>query len=148
MKRLPPLYVTRPPGYRLQSQAVAMEVLFELVNHFSVSTHPAGLVNDDTVLERLAEITAYIEAHHREKIVLEDIASRFYLSREYFSRFFRQNMGVTFSRYVNQVRLMHIYHDLCSTGRALWNWRKSTGLQIISCLTECFGRFMGVSPVM
>ena len=42
LKRLPPLYVTRPPGYRLQSQAVAMEVLFELVNHFSVSTDPAG----------------------------------------------------------------------------------------------------------
>lgn len=96
------LYVTRPPGYRLQSQAVAMEVLFELVNHFSAAEDFAGAVNDETVLERLAEMTAYIEEHHAEKISLEEIASHFYLSREYFSRFFRQNMGVTFSRYVTR----------------------------------------------
>lgn len=146
LKRLPPLYVTRPPGYRLQSQAVAMEVLFELVNHFSVSTDPAGLVNDDTVLERLAEITAYIEAHHREKIVLEDIASRFYLSREYFSRFFRQNMGVTFSRYANQVRLMHIYHDLCSTGEGVMELAEKHGFANYKLFNRMFWEIYGCKP--
>lgn len=146
LKRLPPLYVTRPPGYRLQSQAVAMEVLFELVNHFSVSTDPAGLVNDDTVLERLAEITAYIEAHHREKIVLEDIASRFYLSREYFSRFFRQKMGVTFSRYVNQVRLMHIYHDLCSTGEGVMELAEKHGFANYKLFNRMFWEIYGCKP--
>ena len=80
------------------------------------------------ILERLAEITAYIEEHHREKITLEDIASNFYLSREYFQPiFFRQNSGVTFSRYVNQVRLMHIYHDLCSTGEGVMELAEKHG---------------------
>ena len=123
-----------------------MEVLFELVNHFSVSTDPAGLVNDDTVLERLAEITAYIEAHHREKIVLEDIASRFYLSREYFSRFFRQNMGVTFSRYVNQVRLMHIYHDLCSTGEGVMELAEKHGFANYKLFNRMFWEIYGCKP--
>lgn len=49
-------------------------------------------MNDDTVLERLAEITAYIEAHHREKIVLEDMLHPVLSEQEYFSRFFRQKV--------------------------------------------------------
>ena len=93
LKRLPPLYVTCPWGTACRARRWLWKCFFELVNHFSTAADSTGLVNDDTILERLAEITAYIEEHHREKITLEDIASNFYLSREYFSRFFRQNMG-------------------------------------------------------
>ena len=146
LKRLPPLYVTRPPGYRLQSQAVAMEVLFELVNHFSAAEDFAGAVNDETVLERLAEMTAYIEEHHAEKISLEEIASHFYLSREYFSRFFRQNMGVTFSRYVNQIRLMHIYHDLCSTGEGVMELSEKHGFANYKLFNRMFREIYGCKP--
>lgn len=146
LKRLPPLYVTRPPGYRLQSQAVAMEVLFELVNHFSAAEDFAGAVNDETVLERLAEMTAYIEEHHAEKISLEEIASHFYLSREYFSRFFRKNMGVTFSRYVNQIRLMHIYHDLCSTGEGVMELSEKHGFANYKLFNRMFREIYGCKP--
>ena len=146
LKRLPPLYVTRPPGYRLQSQAVAMEVLFELVNHFSAAEDFAGAVNDETVLERLAEMTAYIEEHHAEKISLEESASHFYLSREYFSRFFRQNMGVTFSRYVNQIRLMHIYHDLCSTGEGVMELSEKHGFANYKLFNRMFREIYGCKP--
>ena len=46
---------------------------------------------------------------------LEEAAQKLGLSREYFCRFFKQSLGVTFTRYVNQIRLIHIYHDICNT---------------------------------
>ncbi len=52
----------------------------------------------------------YIELLHKEPVSLEEIASHFYLSREYFGRFFRKNMD----------------------------------LLIISCLTRCSVKSMGV----
>ena len=103
-------------------------------------------MNDETVLERLAEMTAYIEEHHAEKISLEEIASHFYLSREYFSRFFRQNMGVTFSRYVNQIRLMHIYHDLCSTGEGVMELSEKHGFANYKLFNRMFREIYGCKP--
>ena len=115
LKGLPPLYVMHPTGYKLKSQAIAMEIFFELVNQFAETGEWVQKPEKRENLERMEEIIEYIELHHKELISLESIAAHFYLSREYFSRFFRKNMGVTFTRYVNQVRLMHIYQEICNT---------------------------------
>ena len=89
LKGLPPMYVMHPVGYRLKSQAIAMEVFFELLNHFATREEHVQTSERNTILERLGEITEYIELHYKEQISLEEIASHFYLSREYFSRFFK-----------------------------------------------------------
>ena len=115
LKVLPPIYVTQPIGFKLKSHAVAMEVFYELLHHFAKWEEEPVMTERSADMERMGEIITYIDRHHREPISLESISSEFYLSREYFSRFFKKNMGVTFSRYVNQLRLTHIYHDICNT---------------------------------
>ena len=47
-----------------------------------------------------------------EEISLQDAADELGLNREYFCRFFKQNTGISFIRYVNQVRINHIYQEL------------------------------------
>ena len=61
LKKLPPLYVMQPVGYKLKSQAVAMEVFFELLNHFSSRESQVQATGKTEILERLGEITEYIE---------------------------------------------------------------------------------------
>lgn len=146
LKRLPPLYVTQPLGYYLQSQAIAMEVLFEVINHFAERRPDSVVTEKDSGLDRLAEITDYIEEHYKEQILLEDISSHFYLSREYFSRFFKKNMGVTFSRYVNQVRLMHIYYDICNTGDGIMELAEKHGFTNYKLFNRMFHEIYGCSP--
>lgn len=146
LKELPPLYVIQPTGYRLKSQAIAMEIFFELLNHFSYQEEKRQISEKDTVLERLGNITEYIELHHREQISLEDISSHFYLSREYFSRFFKQNMGVTFSRYVNEVRLMHIYQDICNTQKGVMELAEEHGFTNYKLFNKMFHETYGCSP--
>lgn len=146
LKILPPLYVMRPAGYRLKSQAVAMEVFYELLNHFSDKERNVQLTEKDTILERLGEITEYIELHHREQISLEKIAGHFYLSREYFSRFFKKNMGVTFSRYVNEVRLMHIYQDICNTQKGVMELAEEHGFTNYKLFHNMFCEIYGCLP--
>lgn len=146
LKRLPPLYVTRPRGYRLLSQAITMEILFQLLNHFAVPRETMDITGDEEGLKRLADITAYIEEHHSSKISLEEIAEHFYLSREYFSRFFKQNMGVTFSRYVNQIRLMHIYHDLSNTSDGVMELVEKHGFTNYKLFNKMFQEIYGCKP--
>lgn len=146
LKKLPPLYVMHPTGYKLKSQAVAMEVFFELVNQFAVQDEGLKKTEKLENLERLEEIIEYIELHHKEPIALEDIASHFYLSREYFSRFFRKNMGVTFSRYVNQVRLMHIYQEICNTQSGIMELAEKHGFTNYKMFHKMFLEIYGCTP--
>lgn len=146
LKGLPPMYVMHPVGYRLKSQAIAMEVFFELLNHFATREEHVQTSKHNTILERLGEITEYIELHYKEQISLEEIASHFYLSREYFSRFFKQNMGVNFLRYVNQVRLMHIYQDICNTQKGILEIAEENGFTNYKLFNRMFHEIYGCSP--
>lgn len=146
LKELPPLYVTQPIGYKLESQAVAMQIFYELINHFAERTEFIVDAESNSAQERLGEIITYIEEHHAEQISLESISSHFYLSREYFSRFFKKNMGVTFSRYVNQVRLMHIYHDICNTQDGIMELAERHGFTNYKLFNKMFHEIYGCTP--
>ncbi|SMF91066.1 two-component system, response regulator YesN [Paenibacillus uliginis N3/975] len=51
------------------------------------------------------DIARYLEHSYHEEISLQDIASRFFLSREYISRKFRQEFGVTLSDFLGRIRI-------------------------------------------
>ena len=113
---------------------------------FPIQRTAITLREDDTRLERLSEITDYIEEHHTERLSLEEVSGRFYLSREYFSRFFKENMGVTFSKYLNQIRLMHIYHDLCSTKENILDITEKHGFTNYKLFNKMFQETYGCKP--
>ncbi|GAA0405994.1 response regulator [Paenibacillus motobuensis] len=51
------------------------------------------------------DIAKYLEQHYSEEISLQDISSRFFLSREYISRKFKQEFGVTVLDYLSSIRI-------------------------------------------
>ena len=104
-----------PAAMRLGSDAIVMEILFHLINHFSYQLPASQIPGTAKNQERLQEILLYVEENYRHPILLEDIAGKFGLNREYFCRFFKQQMGINFTRHVNQVRISHIHHDLVAT---------------------------------
>lgn len=118
----------------------------KLLSAFSYSKTAITLREDDIRLERLAKITDYIEEHHEERISLEEVSGHFYLSREYFSRFFKENMGVTFSKYLNQIRLMHIYHDLSSTKENVLEITEKHGFTNYKLFNKMFQETYGCKP--
>lgn len=143
LKELPPLYIMQPVGYKIKCHGIAMEIFFELLNSFGEKRDPVQKSEKKDVLERLGEITEYIENNHAETISLEDIASYFYLSREHFSRFFKQNMGVTFTHYLNQVRLMHIYQEICSTQTGILELAEKHGFTNYKLFNRMFHEVYG-----
>lgn len=143
LKKLPPLYIMQPVGYKIKNHAIAMEVFFELLNTFGEKKVLVKKTEKNDILTRLGEITDYIDLHHAEVITLEDIASHFYLSREYFSRFFRKNMGVTFTHYLNQVRLMHIYQDICNTQVGIMELTERHGFTNYKLFNKMFREIYG-----
>lgn len=53
----------------------------------------------------MSEIARYMDAHYQEDLSLRQIAARFYLSREYISRKFKQQFGLNWSEYLGKLRI-------------------------------------------
>ncbi|MCA1061816.1 response regulator [Rossellomorea sp. AcN35-11] len=53
----------------------------------------------------MQQIEEYLQQHYQHDIHLQEIADRFYLSREYISRKFKQDYGATITDYVTSIRM-------------------------------------------
>lgn len=146
MKELPRMYIMHPTGYQMKCEAIVMEVLFLLVNEFSVREMRTESTKDIRVRERLDEINAYVKEHYMEPVSLEGISSELGLSREYFCRFFRQHMGITYARHVNLVRLIHIYDDITGTQDNITVIAEKHGFTNYRMFTRMFREIYGCTP--
>ena len=112
----------RPDGYVLRFNSLLFEMLFQLYHNFSVKIFHADLSHKEKDLNRLTHVLDYTNQNYNRPISLEEIsgiafleADALGLNKEYFCRFFKKHMGLTFLEYQNEVRLSHIYHDLITT---------------------------------
>lgn len=145
-KELVPLYVNEPTGYRLKTESIVLEILYCLVQHFSIPTSPWEQVGLEPEQSRIQKILSYIEEHYTESISLEKIATEFGLSREYFSRLFHKTLGITFSQHVNRVRIAHFYHDLVTGDAPIMELLDRNGLTDYKLFSRMFREIYGHTP--
>ena len=108
-------WISRQPGYRILCESLVLRILYELVAHFSIPLYRDDLPEPTREQRRIREIVDYIGENYDRPISLDEISDHFGLSSEYFSRLFTQKIGIPFKKHLNQVRLSHIYHDLCAS---------------------------------
>ena len=102
-------------GYYLKFNSLVFEPLYKLVTGFKSVSDPVSRKKTDRNIQRLGIVIQYVRQHYAENITLNDAAETIDLNREYFARFFRKYMGMTFMDYVFAVRLEHVYHDILTT---------------------------------
>ena len=145
LKQLAPLYVLQPLGYKIKSHAIAMYIFYELFHNFAYK-HGESALQKTEIPERLSEIITYIDEHHQEAISLESISEHFYLSREYFSRYFKKHLGVSFLTYVNQIRLSHIYREITTSDIGIMEASEKHGFTNYKLFNRMFKEIYGCTP--
>ncbi|MDO4926044.1 MAG: AraC family transcriptional regulator [Turicibacter sp.] len=109
------LYSHKVNGYNLKANSIIFDLLFILVSQFGhYSTHRNNS-QTDKYFDRLDVIIKYIKEHYTESIDLNTVSNLVGLNPEYFSRFFKKYMGVTFLKYLNSIRLEHVHQELLNT---------------------------------
>lgn len=116
LEKLRQLYeAPRSDGFLLIFNSIVYDLLYKLVTNFKSAADPTLKKKTDRNIQRLGVVIQYANQHYAENITLNDAAKTIALNREYFARFFRKYMGMTFMEYVFAVRLEHIYHDILTT---------------------------------
>ena len=146
LKKLTVLYVNQQNTYQLRSRSIILEILADLIERFSEPVMPAtGYVRMSNV-ERLEQVCDYVEHNYKEEITLQDAADELGLNREYFCRFFAQNMGISFVKYVNQVRVNHIYQDILYTEDSIQEIMERHGFYNQKLFYKTFKEHYGCTP--
>ena len=150
MEDLLRLYITDKPAWQMESEGIILQVLAQLIRHFSRKSAPdeIGLSSADrTSFNRIRDVITYVEEHFREPISLQDIAGHLSLGREYFCcRFFKKNMGMSFLRYLNEVRISHVYRDLEQTDAPIAEIAEKNGFHNQKLFNRTFREVYGCTP--
>lgn len=149
MEALLRLYITDKPAWQMESEGIILQVLAQLIRHFSRKSAPdeIGLSSADrTSFNRIRDVITYVEEHFRDPISLQDIAGHLGLGREYFCRFFKKNMGMSFLRYLNEVRISHVYRDLEQTDAPIAEIAEKNGFLNQKLFNRTFREVYGCTP--
>lgn len=102
----------KPDGGMLRFNSLLFEVMFMLYNTFALHIHQGGSDRRGYELSRLVPVLSYADKNYNRPISIEEISNIAGFQPNYFCRFFKKCMGVTFLEYQNELRLSHIYRDL------------------------------------
>lgn len=92
------------------------------------------------------KILSYIETHSDQKLTLEAIAAELNYSKFYMARIFKENTGVTVSKYIQGRRLEEAAGKLAQTARPAVEIALEAGYGSQQAFTRAFHRKYGCTP--
>lgn len=96
--------------------------------------------------DALYKISEYLNEHYQEKIVLDDLVEKIFLSRTYLSKIIKEELGISFVDYLNQIRIEKSKALLTNSNLSLTDIAVSVGFQEQSYFTKVFKKIVGVPP--
>lgn len=101
--------------------------------------NPAGKRN-------LQDVKEYIDAHFAEKIMLEDLAERFFINKYYLTRIFKEQFGLSISHYILQQRITHAKQLLRFSDHSIEQVGQFCGFSDANYFTRAFKKVEGIAP--
>lgn len=118
-----------------------------LVENFGIEQEKEKSLEEKTDENRANRMLAYIHSHFRDKVSLEEISGKIYLSTSAASRLFLRVTGEHFNTYVKKFRLAHVTEDLRYTNLPITAIAVNNGFSTASVLNRTFRVTYGMSPL-
>lgn len=93
----------------------------------------------------IQKVKEYLDTDFREKITLDDLASRFYMNKYYLLELFKERYGVTVNAYLNQLRVTYIKQQLRFTDETVERIAEDLHIEP-TYLSRLFKKMEGVNP--
>ena len=152
----------------LTSNYAIDSVLYELTKELATDDHYSGIIADSIVTKLIAQIFRYEKTEEasppldgitqKYQKLLDLIASRYiditfdeaanfmHFSRPYFSKFFNQHIGMTFTRYLNLIKVSHAVQSLTEGRMTITEISQACGFNTIRNFNRVFKTITGYSP--
>ncbi|MFD1901941.1 AraC family transcriptional regulator [Enterococcus termitis] len=128
----------------VKSRTLALLAL--LVEEYRIPLASQKSIKSLKHLERLKQVNEYVQKNYHQPLKLEQVAEVFNYDPAYFSRFFKKYMGISFSEYVNTVRLEKAYYQLRDTDMTVLAIAMANGFFSVKSFYNVFKKNYNLSP--
>ncbi|MDB5053012.1 MAG: AraC-type DNA-binding protein [Bacilli bacterium] len=102
-------------GYYSTIHQAVIQILLRSVRNYEVDETPFEFPTRDMSMHRYLLATQFIVDNYSRPISLEDVADKISVSGRQLQRIFLEHAGLSFSKYLEDLRISHVCHDLVNS---------------------------------
>ena len=110
------------------------------------SWHPENNGKISLKRKNLQDIKDYLDQNYAEKIILDNLAEKFYINKFYLTRIFRDQFGITVTNYLLHLRITHAKNLLRFTDLTIEEISRSCGFSDANYFSRIFRKIEGTTP--
>ncbi|WP_439484361.1 AraC family transcriptional regulator [Cyclobacterium plantarum] len=96
--------------------------------------------------ERIRNVIDFTHSNYKRKISLKEVADLVHLSPQYFCKFFKRNAGITYTTFLNEIRIGHACRLLVKKRVNIYMVAIESGYHNFGYFYKCFNKITGISP--
>ncbi len=146
IRQMQVVFEVKPDGEILRFNSLLFEFMFQIYHNFSVEAPDTDAKKEARTFDRLQNVLDYLDNNYASDITLNEIASVACFQKEYFCHFFKKNMGITYTRYLNDLRLSKIRKDLIDTDLPVKDILEKHGFTNYKLFRRMFNDTFGCTP--
>ena len=108
--------------------------------------NPEQIRKDIPSADNTEQLRAYLSEHYTEKISLDDLSARFFLSKFYLTKRFKEQYGVTISDYILDLRIRQAKELLRFSSLSLDDISAECGFYDLPYFSRKFKKAEGITP--
>lgn len=136
-------YIHRENGY----EALLRAYLVELIVNIFRNTNDTAPAEQSTPQSRIVETTlTFLKKNYQKHLSLDDLAAQVFLSKDYFSRVFRENTGMSVSAFLQKLRIEEACKLLTTTNYTVDQIASLCGFGDVKHFYTTFKKRTGTTP--
>lgn len=136
-------YRSMQKGYLDIIRAYLIELIIKIFRYMDSDNQKTPSWKNRELIEKAIE---YLKHHYNSDIKLADLAMKSFISKNYFSKLFKEVTGINFSDYVQNLRIDEACSLLKNTGMKVVDIAAQTGFKDIKFFYEVFKKITGKTP--
>lgn len=133
-------YLQRSNGYETVLKAMLIQLLV-MLQRFETKKE-----SSTAQFGKLEDVVHFIKCNYTQNITVQYVADYFYLSASHFQRLFKKSTGLTFTQYLQNVRIQKCCELLKSTDIPIHQIANQVGYQDMKFFHALFRKKTGVTP--
>ena len=129
-------------------EEIVLKLMYHLLNEFHYLYYEGeNLEEDEEELQRYHRVVKYISNNYMNKVSLQEIAEKEFLSLPYLSQKIKETLGYGFNDYLNQIRVEESIKLLLDTDRSISDIAEEVGFSHLRYYSKHFKNHYKITPL-
>lgn len=139
-------YYSKEENSYLLYYSFVYRLLYLLSLEFKKNYKLHTYIGSDKYEERILQIKRYIRQNYRHSLTIQDLANHLFLTPQYLSKFMKNQMGINFVDYLNNIRLHNSVTEMLSSDYTITQISFDHGFPNMTAFNRVFKRLYGQNP--